>query len=222
MKRVLLIEDNEISLRFIADAIVLLPVQVDECRSFTEAKAMLEQFFYDLILSDIHLEDGNLFHESQFLPKQIRKIAMSAEITPNVSNRLKALGIDCILAKPMSIADIHLAVIQQLDIPSQPDKQLALWDVKQGLSALGNNAEILKSLKDLFKAELPQMMQQIDVEFKNANHQKIVDILHKLKASCGFLGANKLLTQCYSFEHNICQQSKADFMQVAKQTLEAI
>jgi CheY-like chemotaxis protein len=222
MKRVMLIEDNEISLRFIADAVALLPVQVDECRSFTEAKAMLEQNHYDLILSDIHLEDGDLFHESSFLPRKINKIAMSAEITPGITNRLKALGIDCVLAKPISISEIHATVIQQLEITSQSDIELALWDDNKALSALGNNSDTLRCLKDLFKAELPQMLQQIDVEFNYGNYHKITDILHKLKASCGFLGANKLLAQCYSFERNISQQSMTDFMLIAKQTIETI
>ena len=60
MQRVLLIEDDEISMRYIADAVSLIPLHVDECRNFTEAKTLLETSFYDLIISDINLPDGNL------------------------------------------------------------------------------------------------------------------------------------------------------------------
>jgi HPt (histidine-containing phosphotransfer) domain-containing protein len=143
---------------------------------------------------------------------------MSAEISPSITSRLTAMGIDCILAKPMSISAIHHAVLQQIECVSQP----AIWDDKKALAVLGNNAESLKSLKSLFNAELPLMMQQIDVEFSNDNHPKITDILHKLKASCGFLGANKLLAECNALEQNICRQSITQFMLVAKQTLETI
>lgn len=222
MKRIMLIEDDEISLRFMADALALLPVQVDECRSFAEARTQLQQYFYDLILCDIHLGDGNLYQETPLFPEQIKKIAMSAEITPSITARLQALGIHCILAKPMSIPSMHRAVLEQLEITLPPDKELAIWDDEQALSALGNNTESLKSLKNLFKAELPQMMQQIDVEFKKGNQPKIADILHKLKASCGFLGANKLLAECKALEQDISHQSLAHFMLAAKQTLETI
>lgn len=222
MYRVMLIEDDEISLRFIAEALALLPVQVDECCNFTEAKVLLESSFYQLIISDIHLPDGNLLHEVQFFPQQIMKIATSAEINPNITSRLKEAGIDVVLSKPMSIATLHQTVRQLLGLKLPTNKECVLWDDQKALSTLGDNKESLKSLKNLFKVELPQMLLQINTEFKNSNHTKIVDILHKLKASCGFLGANKLLTECYCFESNINSDSLVQFSQIAKQTLDTI
>ena len=222
MNRMMLIEDDEISLRFIAEALALLPLHVDECRNFREAKILLETSFYDLIISDIHLPDGNLLHEAQFFPQQIKKIATSAEINPDITSRLKEAGIDAVLSKPMSIAVLHQTVQQLLGLKLFTNNDSVLWDDQKALSALGNNNEGLKSLKNIFKAELPKMLLQINTEFKNSNQTKIVDILHKLKASCGFMGANKLLNECYCFESNINSDSLAQFTRVAKQTLGSI
>lgn len=222
MDRVIIIEDDEISLHFIAEAVALLPLHVDECRNFTEAKTLLETSFYDLIISDIHLPDGNLLHEAQFFPEQIKKIATSAEINPDITSRLKEAGIDAVLSKPMSIAVLHQTVQQLLGLKLIPKKESVLWDDQKTLSAKGINDESLRILKNLFKTELPQMLLIINSEFKNSNHTKIVEILHKLKASCGFLGANKLLNECYCFESNINSDSLAQFTHVAKQTLDTI
>lgn len=222
MQRILLIEDDEISMRYIADALALLPVLIDECRNFSTAKMNLETTFYDLIISDIHLPDGILFEDAQFFPEQIKKIAISAEINPSISFRLTAIGFDTILPKPMSLDILHHTVRQILDLKLAANNENIFWDDQKGLSALGNNGDSLKILKNLFKAELPQMLLQINLELANNNHQKIEGILHKLKASCGFLGANRLLAECYSFESNISNDSLAEFTAVAQQTLNTI
>ncbi len=223
MERILLIEDDEISLRFIADALALLPVLVDECHNFTVAKMHLETSFYDLIISDIHLPDGILYDEAQYFPEQIKKIATSAEINSNIRSRLTAVGIDAILPKPMSLDALHQIVRQLLGLKLTTSNENILWDDQKGLSALGNNnRDSLKILKNLFKAELPQMLLQINLEFTNNNNQNIKNILHKLKASCGFLGANRLLTECNRFESNISSVSLIEFTDVAQQTLDTI
>jgi HPt (histidine-containing phosphotransfer) domain-containing protein len=221
MKTVMLIEDDEISLYFMTEAISLLPVQLYTCKSFAEAKASL-QYQVDLIISDINLGDGCLFQEAVFFPSNTKLIAVSAELTPSVISRLTAMGIHRALAKPMSIAELHKAIVTELNLDTTLGSEAALWDTQNALLALGNNLEILNTLKGLFKAELPGMLEQIKQSYMLGNFSKISETLHKLKASCGFLGANKLLAECYALDSNISQVRLDYFQKIALQTLESI
>lgn len=222
MKSVMLIEDDEISLYFMTEAISLLPVQLYTCKSFTEARTLLQQYQFDLIISDINLSDGCLFKSATIFPIHTKKIAVSAEITPSITSQLIAIGIHRALAKPMSIAELQQAVISELNLDITLGSENALWDTQKALLALGNNQEILNTLKALFKAELPSMLEQIKQSYGFGNFSKISEILHKLKASCGFLGANKLLAECVALDTNICQERLDNFQKIAMQTWQSI
>lgn len=222
MKSVMLIEDDEISLYFMTEAISLLPVQLYTCKSFAEAKTALQQHQFDLIISDINLGDGSLFHAAALFPAHAKKIAISAEITPSITSQLTAIGIYTALTKPMSIAQLHQAIGTALNLDAAPGNDTALWDTQKALLALGNNLEILNTLKSLFKAELPSMLDQINQSYVLGNFSKISETLHKLKASCGFLGANKLLAECDALDSNICQERLDSFQKIALQTWESI
>lgn len=222
MKSVMLIEDNEISLYFMTEAISLLPVQLYTCKSFAEAKTEFQNQQFDLIISDINLGDGSLFHAAALFPAHAKKIAISAEITPSIATQLTAIGIHRSLAKPMSIAQLQQAIVTELSLDTTLASETALWDTQKALLALGNNLESLNILKSLFKAELPSMLEQISQSYILGDFSKISDILHKLKASCGFLGANKLLAECDALDSNICQERIDYFQKIALQTLESI
>lgn len=222
MKSVMLIEDDEISLYFMTEAISSLPVQLYTCKSFAEAKISLRQHQFDLIISDINLGDGCLFQVAAFFPAHTKKIAVSAEITPTITSQLTSIGFHTALSKPMSIAQLQQAIATELNLDTTPSSETALWDTQKALLALGNNLESLNTLKALFKAELPSMLEQINQSYTLGKYSKISDTLHKLKASCGFLGADKLLAECYALDSNICQERLVYFQKIALQTWESI
>jgi response regulator RpfG family c-di-GMP phosphodiesterase len=222
MKSVMLIEDDEISLYFMTEAISLLPVQLYTCKSFAEAQTLLQRHPFDLIISDINLGDGSLLQTAAFFPSHTKKIAVSAEITPSIASHLAAIGIHRTLSKPMSIAQLHQAIVAELQLDISPSNETELWDTQKALLALGNNRESLNILKSLFKAELPGMLEQINQSYMLGNFSKISETLHKLKASCGFLGANKLLAECNALDSNICQERMDCFQKIALQTWESI
>lgn len=222
MKTVLLIEDDEVSLRFMAEAISLLPVQLHASYCFADAMKLIQLHTFDLIISDINLGDGTLYQFAPSFPTMAKKIATSADVTPATITRLKSAGITAVLAKPMGIAELHQAITLALEITQGTKLESPLWDTAHALQVLGNNLESLLALKNMFKVELPIMLQQIDQDFNTGDFSKVSDTLHKLKASCGFLGAQQLLAECHTFDSNMCLDSLQHFQRVAKQTLNSI
>ncbi len=220
MKTVLIIEDDEISQTFMAEAIALLPAAYVCCNGFVQARRLCQETDFDLIISDLNTVDGSLFEHAKSLPVGSKILAVSAEINPNITERLMQLGIHVVLAKPMSIFALHAALLRLFELNDTPI--MPHWDEQKALLALGQNETILLSLQAMFKAELPLMMNQIQHSYEQQQHNEIRDVLHKLKASCGFLGASRLLHECMRLDAEISVKNITRFMDVAKQTLALI
>jgi CheY-like chemotaxis protein len=222
MKRVLVIEDDDISRRFMTDALSLLPLEWQSCTGFAEAHCLLGRQHFDLVVSDINTVDGSLLEHAALLPENCRKLAVSADMTPALAARLRQLGIDDVLAKPMGVGALHQAVNLLLETAGGESGMQPYWNHLQAMAALGQDERILASLKDMFRAELPLMMERIDSAYRAGAFGEIHATLHKLKASCGFLGAERLLQECYRLDGHIDQPNLARFSEAARATLALI
>ncbi len=220
MKTVLLIEDDEISQAYMAQAIALLPANCITCSSFSEAHELCHNTTIDLIISDLNTADGSLFEHSNCFSASCKILAVSAEINASIIERLRKLGIREVMAKPMSITALNQRIARLLESDSM--KEPLIWDTQKALQALGHNEQILASLKQMFSAELPIMMSHIQQAFDSQQPEQIHEILHKLKASCGFLGASRLLQECSHLDADISEQNINRFMDIAQQSLALI
>lgn len=222
MKRVLVIEDDDISRRFMTEALSLLPLESQSCAGFAEAHSLLRRQHFDLVVSDINALDGSLHEHAALLPDNCRKLAVSADMTPVLAARLRRLGIDDVLAKPMGVTTLHQAVNRLLETGAGENAARPYWNHAQGLAALGQDERILTSLKDMFRVELPVMTERINSAYHAGSFEEIHATLHKLKASCGFLGAERLLQECYRLDGHIDQANLARFLDAARATLALI
>jgi HPt (histidine-containing phosphotransfer) domain-containing protein len=69
---------------------------------------------------------------------------------------------------------------------SAASREFPIWDDAAALAALNGNAEHVAALRTLFLDELPGMRTQI------ADAGTRAATLHRLRASCGFVGAARL------------------------------
>jgi HPt (histidine-containing phosphotransfer) domain-containing protein len=67
------------------------------------------------------------------------------------------------------------------------------WDDPMALCALGGSRQAVDSLRDLFLAELPGQASDIAAALAQGDPAPARAQLHRLKASCGFVGAASLL-----------------------------
>lgn len=218
MTLILLIEDDEISRIYLTEALKDPDTSIIACEDFADAVAFCNGNIFDLIVSDIQLGDGSLFDMFSNLPASVPILATSADLNADARNRLKQIGIYNHLAKPASVDEIKKAVKRILSLDSIAD-HTPLWNETLALKTLGGNTEAHKRLKDLFKSELPAMAEQIKHALDAGETDKVHDVLHKLKASCGFLGATRLLHFCHALDSDPSSKLYESFDQALKDTL---
>lgn len=204
--RFLLVEDDIITCGFLKAALETLPADVDTADCLGNAITQSQGRAYDLWLIDAHLPDG---HGGELL-QQLRRqwpdtpaLAHTADRDASAHSRLRRAGFGEILVKPLG-RDELLKVVRRslgrgaLHLP-MPGVAQALplndaldWDEITALAALNGQRNHLVALRELFLAELPSVRDAVDQAVDRHDEPALRNQLHRLQASCGFVGAARL------------------------------
>lgn len=201
MPRLLLVEDDPISMAFLRAALEALPATIETAASVAEAQAVA--LGHDLWLIDANLPDGSgvallawLRAKSAATPA----LAHTADDSPALAQRLCEAGFDGVVVKPVAAAELQAKVRSALDRPSVPASApwdgdipaLPLWNDDAALAALNGNRDAVVQLRALFLAELPGQCERIAAALRSGDIEAACAELHRLKASSGFVGAARL------------------------------
>lgn len=207
--RILLVEDDPTSRAFLLAATEALPAHVDTAATMAEALALAARHDYALWLIDANLPDGSgraLLARLRARGSAVAAIAHTASHERGEHDALLAAGFVATIAKPLPGADWQAAIRAVLDragatrasagaVAPADTTELAsvpVWDDATALSALAGNADNVAALRRLFVDELPGVR---DALVQAARRRDVDDMrghLHRLRASCGFVGAARL------------------------------
>lgn len=193
LPKLLLVEDDPVSATFLHDAAASLQAWVDVAANLADALAMSGPRGHDLYLIDANLPDGR----GETLLQKLRDrgiatpaLAHTAARDPAMRERLLDAGFIDVLCKPLGVDELHDALRRHLDLPPTCGKQPD-WDDAAALAALGQRAHV-DALRGLFLKELPGQRQRIEAAATAGDEAAIRAELHRLAASCGFVGASRL------------------------------
>jgi len=195
---VLLVEDDLTTAHFFQTVLQPLPARIDWARSCSQALDYAQGKTYDLCLIDLNLPDGSgveLLSRLRELHPAIPALAHTAGLDDATQHVLEHAGFTSILIKPFSAHRLLNAVQRALRLTgttTQPDDFLTQWDEAAALKALGGQAQHVHSLRQLFLAELPATRDAVHQALAQNDKAAIHAHLHRLKASCGFVGAVQL------------------------------
>ena len=188
--RLLLVEDDPTSAAFLSAAAAALPALPVTAASLADAERVSLDQAFDLFLFDANLPDGR----GEDLLRALRErgidtvaLAHTADLGADMHARLLAAGFAEVLRKPLGMGDFHAALRRHLPARLQP-----CWDDAAALAALGGRDAHVQALRNLFLTELPQQRDRIVHAATHADISALRAELHKLSASCGFVGAARL------------------------------
>lgn len=201
--RVLLVEDDPVSRAFLTAAVQALPAEVDSVDNLAAALSLAHAQDYALWLFDANLPDGSgadLLRQLRCRHPHTPALAHTATGDADVLDALIAAGFLEVLVKPLPAAAIQGAVRRVLGLGYEPDRDLAVtaagkqpvWDDDAAALALNGNRAHIATLRGLFVDELPHLRKRIGVAVQGGDLDGVRANLHKLRASCGFVGAARL------------------------------
>lgn len=198
--RLLLVEDDMTSQGFFQAALESLPARVDIADSFASALQRTDGVRHDLWLIDVNLPDGDgpaLLQRLRQRHPGVPALAHTADTTEEVRTRLQNAGFCETLIKPMSRETLLKAVRRTLarggdDASFVSEESASDWDETAALSALNGQRAHLNALRDLFLSELPTTRDAVVSACQQHDDVGLRSQLHRLQASCGFVGASRL------------------------------
>lgn len=206
MPRVLIADDDPVSLRFLATAVAGLGCSVVVAANADEADTALDWASFELLLLDRRMPGrggAELLAGLRARGIALPALATTAEVTPAIAAELRAAGFAGVIGKPVTLAELTRALAPYLDAPSldvpsalaDPSAPacgaangLALLEDDAALLAVGSDAEALGALRRLFAQELSELETHWSADAQAVEQER----LHRLRASCGFCGARAL------------------------------
>jgi CheY-like chemotaxis protein len=223
---ILLVEDDPVSRAFLEAATAALPANVATAGDAASARALANAAAFDLWLFDAHLPDAT----GAELLAQLRGMGFATPALAHTASRdegehtgLRAAGFADTIAKPVDAASWQAALRRALgadagthvrDAMPATTGEFPLWDDVAALSALNGNAEHVAALRKLFLAELPGMRAGIEDPGSRAA------TLHRLRASCGFVGAARLDAAVRALQESTSEAALQRVLDALRDTLE--
>lgn len=201
MPHVLIADDDPVSLRFLAVALVQLGCEVVTVANGTGALAAAQAHRFDLLLLDRRMPDlggAELLAAMRACGIATPAVATSAEMDLTIAAQLRSAGFVSIIEKPATLAQLQHAVSPHLHFYAKPataasaTATAALLDDGPALTAIGGDAAALHLLRGLLAQELAILSTELSQFDRCADPAALRERLHRLRASCGFCGAAAL------------------------------
>lgn len=233
--RILVADDNPLSLRFLAEAVTMFGFECVEAADGAEALACAQREAFDLLLLDARMPGhggaevlariGSAAGPSQ----HAIALASTADDAPETAAALRRAGFAAVLPKPLTLDTLRDALATHVALPCAADAEQAApipsptLDDQRALAAAGGDDTIVAALRGLFLHELDALPAELAAIAARRDAAALRERLHRLDASAGFCGAPALPRAAALLRQALeapawPQAALADFLAVCERT----
>jgi CheY-like chemotaxis protein/HPt (histidine-containing phosphotransfer) domain-containing protein len=233
--KLLLVEDDPTTRAFLIAAAEALPADVDAVATVAEALVRAGANDYALWLIDANLPDGDgagLLATLRSRGLRTPALAHTATRERAAAEALVAAGFLAVLVKPMPAATLQAAIRDALDahapaplhlLESPPSGDAPIWNDEAALTALNNEQTHVDALRGLFLDELPTVRTTVAAAARDGNDAALRSALHRLQASCGFVGAARISAAVAAMQEQPGEEEALDgFLAAVDETLRSV
>jgi len=204
--RILLAEDNEVNQQVALYQLRMLDHDVDLAPNGVEALKLFDQNEYDAVLMDIHMPELDGYATTAEIRrregkgKHIPIIAMTANALREDREKCLAAGMDDHLAKPVQ-ARAMLRALEQCTANAEAANTGPLPPATNLQSIVdAGMGDIIPRLIEIFLETAPLDIEKARAALRSSQATDLEEAAHKLKGSCGNLGAARLRDLCQQLE----------------------
>jgi len=224
-KRILVTDDNEIN-RFLALTILNnFGAHVTEAANGLEAIKLIKANNFDLVLMDVQMPIMDGLEATKLIRKVIDKnipiIALTAFALKGDNSKCFEAGMNDYLSKPFEEKQLLEIVAKWLDksnnLPTQPvstiEEKVPLFNLSQIEDIARGNQEFITKMIGLFVETIPKSINEINEAFKNADFNKISNVIHRIKPSIETMGIISLKERVIEIEQFASKYGESDILE---------
>jgi two-component system, sensor histidine kinase and response regulator len=205
--RILLAEDNEVNQQVALYQLRMLDHQVDLAVNGVEALKLFDANEYDAVLMDIHMPELDGYATTAEIRrregpgKHTPIIAMTANALPEDREKCLAAGMDDHLAKPVQARALVLVLEECTVLTESANTEPLPPAINLQPIIDAGMADIIPRLIEIFLETAPRDVEKAGIALGNSHATDLEEAAHKLKGSCGNLGATRLRDLCQQLEN---------------------
>jgi two-component system, NarL family, sensor histidine kinase BarA len=199
--RILLIEDDNVSLFAASEILSRLTAMVDMVRDVEEAFERLNSMTYDVVISDINLPDGtgidvirHAYTDAKSKNKTTPFVALTAHQDKKKHQEILNSGFIDVATKPLSLAQAYLFLEHcALNRDELASADLAVIDLNLGMKRIsaGNDEKAVIAIGMLVDSLKEDIIELKRLQASN-NIRGIRENLHKIKGGLDYSGVPRL------------------------------
>jgi two-component system, sensor histidine kinase and response regulator len=204
--RILLAEDNEVNQQVALYQLRMLDHDVDLAPNGVEALKLFDQNEYDVVLMDIHMPELDGYATTAEIRrregkgKHIPIIAMTANALPEDREKCLAAGMDDHLPKPVQASALVRALERCTANAEEGNAEPLTPAINLQSIVDAGMGDIIPRLIEIFLETAPLDIEKAGAAVRSSQATDLEEAAHKLKGSCGNLGAARLRDLCQQLE----------------------
>lgn len=218
--RVLVVDDNPVNLKIIIKILSKLGFKSQVALNGKECLEKLENDSFGFVFMDVMmpvmdgLEATKLIRQMEQENKRPRQpiIAMTANAMRGDRELCLEAGMDGYVAKPVDIEAL-IKEIKAIKLGSFNGECTCNLEVKvawdKALNLLDNDEELLASIVDIYKLDIPKYQQQIKDALSSQQPNEMMSIAHTVKTMAGMLACDSIKATSVEIE----QKSRANVIE---------
>jgi two-component system sensor histidine kinase BarA len=220
VKRVLLVDDNQVNLKLASELIRLWGHEVTPASHGSKALELFNNQSFDLIILDIQMPDidgVSLLHMMRQRKPADRTpvVALTANVLNDEAGRLIELGFDYFLGKPIdedkfrgllgSNTQRRQAISASTN--SSAKESDCSVDYARSLALAADNESLLKQIFELLQRDIPDQQIQLANALAQLDHDRLGAITHKLHGVTCYASLPRLRRKVLDFQQRLARDS---------------
>nr|WP_319521009.1 transporter substrate-binding domain-containing protein [uncultured Sphaerochaeta sp.] len=159
----------------------------------------------DCILMDLHMDVMDGYASSKLIREKNQEVPIlvtSADLISSVLIRCKEIGVTEVIGKPYAPEELQRKVLAYAGLYASkkvlPDTAI---DFQRGILQLGGNENAYKTVLHAFMEETSSLVEALKEAWSSHDWEKVAEIAHQAKGSCGAIGATGAQKLCAQLQH---------------------
>ncbi len=213
--KVLLAEDNLLNQKLVIKLLQDSNCEVDIAENGIEAIEKITKHHYNLIFMDIQMPEMDGLQATRIIRSKLGVttpiIALTAHTFKDEEEKCIEAGMNGFLSKPFTSANLHKAILDNIDKKSLPTiNENKIINLSFLTNLADGNTDFIKKMLEIYVKQTPENLIVLENSVVNQKYDELAAIAHKMRSSLPYVGLHEAEKMLEKIEFEAKQKINTD------------